>query len=106
MDSTNASSALPTWLGVTVCALFVIISIAAWLLTGSTLSRIIYYIIFFIPSLLCGEYLGEKIVPRMEELSTAKVGFSPLRILIGVCFVLVLFAFVYGLTSVIRQILG
>lgn len=102
---TNPSNPLPERLLVTVCILFLTGSFVLWLSLNSTLSKIIYYIVFFLPTYACGEYLGSKIFSRARGLSISEVGFSPLRIVVGVCFVLGFFVLVYGVRFFVHTLL-
>jgi len=99
---TNILEGLPVWLTITVCIFFLIFSVGVWMTWNATLGRILYYILFFVPNLLCGQYLGEKIFSRAHGLSISKAGFSPLRIFVGVCFVLGFFVLVYGIATFLR----
>jgi hypothetical protein len=92
----NSSIRLPDWLLVTLCILFLIAAFVVWLSITSTVSKIIYYVVFFLPTYACGEYLGSKIFSRARGLSISEAGFSPLRIFAGVCFVLGFYVLVYG----------
>ena len=98
----SLSSTLPGWLKVTACILFLIVSFLIWLSVGSTLGKTIYYVLFFLPNYACGEYLGGKIFSEDSSLSVSNSGFSVLRILIGVLFVLGFFGLVYGITLIMR----
>jgi hypothetical protein len=92
----NSSSPLPEWLLVTLCILFLIGSFVVWLSITSTAGKTIYYIVFCIPTYACGGYVSGKIFSRSRGLSISEAGFSPLRIFVGVCFVLGFFVLVYG----------
>ena len=106
-EGTNppGNTVLPAWLAIFLCVLFLIVSFLIWLEQNSTAAKIVYYVLFFLPNYVCGEYLAQKFLAKAEGLSTSKVGFSPLRILLGVCFVLAFFAFIYGITYAVRRIL-
>lgn len=79
-----------------MCILFLIFSFALWLSLTSTVGKIIYYVVFFLPTYASGEYLGGKIFSRARGLSISEAGFSPLRIFVGVCVVLGFFVLIYG----------
>src|SRR5687768_10692932 len=102
--ATNTSKALPEWLLVTVCILFFIGSAFVWLSLTSTVSKIIYYVVLLVPALLCGDYLGRKLLANSHRLSVSAVGFSPVRIFVGVCFVLGLFVLLYGIWFILQTI--
>jgi hypothetical protein len=102
---TNTSNPIPEWLLVGLCILFLTGSFVLWLSLNSTLSKIIYYISFFLPTYACGEYLGSKIFSRAWGLSISEAGFSPLRIFVGVCFVLGFFVLVYGVWFFMQTLL-
>jgi len=96
---------LPEWVLVTLCILFLIGSFVVWLSINSTVSKIVYYVVFFLPTYACGEYLGGKIFSRARGLSISEAGFSPLRIFVGVCFVLGFFVLVYGVWFFVQTLL-
>lgn len=104
-DPSATGQTWPLWFTTSLCVSFLIVSFVIWLAAASTPARIIYYLFFFFPNYICGEYLAEKFLAKVEFLSTERVGFSPLRILIGVCFVLAFFAFIYVMMHAIRLIL-
>jgi hypothetical protein len=89
---------------ITLCILFFIGSVFIWLPLTSTVSRVIYYVVLFIPAILCGDYLGRKLFSHSRRLSVSAVGFSPLRIFVGVCFVLGLFVLIYGIWFILGTI--
>jgi hypothetical protein len=92
----NIFDRLPESARVPLCVLFLTFSFAVWLFAISTATQIIYYILFFLPNYICGEYLAGKILPKAESLSVSRAGFSPLRIFVGLCVVVGFFTLVYG----------
>ena len=98
-EGPTPSSALPDWLKVIGCVAFLIFSIYFWYLMNGSL---FYYILFSLPTFICGEYLGELIFTDHSGLSNSESGFSILRIVAGVVFVLVLFGVIYGIVFILR----
>jgi hypothetical protein len=89
---------------IAACILFFIGSVFVWVSLTSTVSKIIYYVVLFLPAVLCGDYLGRKLFSTSRRLSVSAVGFSPLRIFVGVCFVLGLFVLLYGIWFMLQTV--
>ena len=102
----NNSNPFPDWLLVTLCILFLVFSSVLWFSLNSTVTKIIYYLVFLIPTYACGEYLGGKIFSKPRGLSISEVGFSPLRIFVAVCFVLGFFVLVFGAWLLVQSVIG
>jgi hypothetical protein len=79
------------------CLLFLAVSAGLWLSIHSSWAKALYYLLFLIPNYACGEWLGSKIFSQQRGLSISESGFSVLRVLVGVIFVLLLFGLIYGL---------
>lgn len=94
-----ASKGLPERIKIIACLLFLIVSGVLWLSIDSTFGRVIYWILFFIPSWFCGEWLFGKIFNDEAGRSISSEGFSLVRIIFGVLFVLAVFGFIYSLAA-------
>src|SRR5690242_10446072 len=101
---TRNSSPFPEWLLIAICILFFIGSVFLWMSLTSTISKIIYYVVLFVPAALCGDYLGRKLLANSQRLSVSAVGFSPLRIFVGVCFALGLCVVLYGIWFMLQTV--
>jgi hypothetical protein len=78
------------------CLLFLAFSVGLWLSIDSSWTRAVYYLLFLIPNYACGEWLGSKIFSKQWGLTVSDGGFSLLRIVVGVIFVLLFFGLIYG----------
>jgi hypothetical protein len=82
--------------------LFLTASACLWLSISSEWGKALYYSLFVLPNYACGQWLGSKIFSQELGLSISESGFSLLRIVIAVLFVLTLFGLVYGLAFVMK----
>ena len=89
--------AVPGWLKVTACVLFLALSVVAW----KALPAVLYYVLFLIPNYVCGEYLGGKVFSAEFSESISAEEFSVLRIFVGVLVTLFLLGVVYGLAALV-----
>lgn len=96
---------LPGWLKVIGCLLFLIISCVLWLSIDSALGRVLYYLLFFLPTWFCGEWLSGKIFNDEVGSMISNSEFSVARIIFGVLFVVVLFGATWGLAALAKWLL-
>ncbi len=99
------SRGLPEGIKIIACLLFLIVSSILWLSIDSTFGRTIYWILFFLPNWFCGEWLFGRIFNDEVGMSISSEGFSVVRIIFGVLFVLVVFGLIYGLAALGRWLL-
>ena len=88
---------VPGWLKMTVCVLFLALSVVAWV----ALPAILYCVLFLIPNYVCGEYLGGKIFSAELGASVSAEEFSVLRIFVGILMTLLLLGAIYGLAALV-----
>ena len=90
-------SQFPTSAKVAACFLFLAISVGLWLSIETFWLKVIYYLLFLLPTYACGEWLGSKIFSEARGVTISEKRFSLWRIVVGVCTALTLFGLVYGL---------
>lgn len=96
---------VPGWLKVVGCLLFLILSCMVWLSIDSTSGKVLYYILFSLPTWFCGEWLSGKIFNNDVGEMISNSEFSVARIIFGVLFVIVLFGATWGLAALGKWLL-
>lgn len=86
------------WVRVLLCVLFLAFSASAWW----ALPAVLYYVLFFIPSYACGEYVSAKLFGEEFGRSISEKEFSVARILVGVVMTLLLLCVIHGLAALLR----
>ena len=87
---------------VVACLLFLTVSACVWLSIESGWAKAIYYLLFFLPTYACGEWLVSKFFSKERGLSISESGSSILRIVVALLFVLILFGLIYGLAFLMK----
>ncbi len=95
----------PEWLKVMCCLLFLILSCLLWLSIDSTFGKVLYYLLFFLPTWFCGEWLSGKIFNDEVGSMISNSEFSVTRVILGVLFVVVLFGSTWGLAVLAKWVL-
>jgi hypothetical protein len=85
------------------CVLFLIVSFGLWMVVDSSFEKTLYYVFFIIPNYVCAEWLAGKLFSKRSGLSVSQSGFSIMRIVVGVIFVIVVFGVAYGITALLKH---
>jgi len=96
-ETPQPNGSVPDWIKIAFCVLFLAFSVVAW----ASLPKALYYILFFIPNYICGEYLGGTFFSESLGESISEKDFSFKRIFVGVLLTLFLLAIIYGLGALV-----
>ena len=96
---------LPGWLKVIGCLLFLTLSCLLWLSIDSAFGKVLYYLLFFLPTWFCGEWLSGKVFNDDVGSMISNSEFSVTRVIFGVLFVVVLFGATWGLAALAKWML-